>query len=52
MRATASSREISPSSTIDTAVFSAAAAVRFAPRVWSRKSFFSSTVNSMSCMSR
>ena len=48
----ASSRVISPSSTIETAAFSAAAAVRFALRVWSRKSFPSSTVNSMSCMSR
>ena len=32
---TASSREISPSSTMSTAAFSAAAAVRFAERVWS-----------------
>ena len=36
IRATASSREISPSSTMSTADFSAAAAVRFAVRVWSR----------------
>ena len=36
MRPTASSREISPSSTIVTAAFSAAAAVRFAARVCSR----------------
>ena len=52
MRATASSRVISPSSTIETAALSAAAAVRFALRVWRRKSLPSSTVNSMSCMSR
>ena len=52
MRATASSRVIRPSSTIETAAFSAAAAVRFALRVCSRNSFPSSTVNSMSCMSR
>ena len=36
IRATASSREIRPSSTIETAAFSAAAAVRLAERVWSR----------------
>ena len=35
IRSTASSREISPSSTMSTAAFSAAAAVRFAARVWS-----------------
>ncbi len=35
-----------------TAKRTAAAAVRLAVRVWSRKSFPSSTVNSMSCMSR
>ncbi len=36
MRATASSRVIRPSSTMSTADFSAAAAVRFAVRVWRR----------------
>ena len=51
-RRTSSSFEISSSSTISTAARSAAAAVRFADRVWSRKSWPSSTVNSMSCMSR
>ena len=35
IRATASSFEIMPSSTMSTAIFTAAAAVRFADRVWS-----------------
>ncbi len=35
IRTIASSREISPSSTMDTATFSAATAVRLAERVWS-----------------
>ena len=52
IRATASSFEIRRSPTISTAARSAAAAVRLAVRVWSRKSVPSSTVNSMSCMSR
>ena len=52
IRATASSRVISPSSTIATALFTAAAAVRFAVRVCSMKSRSSSIVNSTSCMSR
>ncbi len=52
IRTIASSREIRPSPAIVTAAFSAAAAVRFAERVCSRKSCSSSTVNSMSCMSR
>ena len=52
MRATASSRLISASSTMSTAALTDAAAVRFAERVCRRKRSLSSTVNSMSCMSR
>ncbi len=51
-RATASSALMRPSSTMSVATRTAAKPVRFPLRVWSRKSLFSSIVNSRSCMSR
>jgi hypothetical protein len=52
MRATASSRVISPSAAISTAMRSAALAVRLPARVCSIHSLPRSMVNSRSCMSR
>ncbi len=51
-RMRASSRAMSPSSHISTAMRTAAAPLRFPVRVWSIHSRPSSIVNSMSCMSR
>ena len=50
-RITASFSVKRPSSTISTAIFKAAAAVRFPLRVWSMNNFPSSIVNSISCIS-
>ncbi|CLQ50491.1 Uncharacterised protein [Mycobacterium tuberculosis] len=52
MRLTASSSVISPSSTMSTAIFSAARVVRLPQRVCSIHSLPRSMVNSMSCMSQ
>ncbi len=52
IRAIASSRLMRPSAVMSTAALIAAAAVRLAERVWSMYRCPSSTVNSMSCMSR